>query len=442
MKQVAIISIGDEILAGQTVNTNAAWLANRLTAIGLRVSRVEVVADDRSIIAHTVSAAAEYADLVITTGGLGPTHDDRTRQAICDLLGCDMTVDSDQLARIESGFRQRGLEANERSRQQAFVPSMCRRLPNMHGNAPGLAFTIKRAQVYVLPGVPMELQGIVDEFVVPELHAAGGRIRWQTFLLFGITESALADRLSPAEANLNTSVTLACLPSPGGIRLHAMLCDGGPGDDERFQRMLDAIRSLGRDVIVADEDITLVTVVARLMRDRRWTFAAVESCTGGLLASTIVTEPGASDWFMGSLVLYANSMKVGIVGVRPEVIAKHGAVSGPVAQALAAGGRDRTGVDVAVAITGIAGPGGGTVDKPAGTVFIAVATNLGVDAFRFQLGPGRSVVRQRAIWSALDLVRRNLLGLPVSVETLAGLVSIEFAELAEARSLARGSSPL
>ena len=214
-----IISIGDELLVGQVVNTNASWLGDQLTRIGCRVLRVEAIGDERELIRREIEAAAQASDVVIVSGGLGPTHDDVTREAICDLLGCDLAVDREQLGRIERRFAERGIELNERSRRQALAPAACRTLPNDYGSAPGLAFTVGSARVYALPGVPSEMKGIFTDQILPEIGGAAGDIDQKTYLAYGITESALADVLVDTIPLLDHEVTLAYLPSAGGIRL-------------------------------------------------------------------------------------------------------------------------------------------------------------------------------------------------------------------------------
>lgn len=408
MKRAVLISIGDELLLGQTVNTNIAWLGEQLTSIGWTVVRGLVIGDDESAIVDEIRDAAERADVVIVSGGLGPTHDDRTRAAICRLLKCDLVLDVDQLARIETRFGERGINLNERSKQQAMAPSACRRLPNHYGSAPGLAFTINGRPVYALPGVPSELRGIATDFVLPELDRTGGAIDKRTFLLYGVTESDLADRLDPVRALLNDQVTLAYLPGPGGIRLRAMKSDDNPDTRERYDALIQRINELALQFIVSDRDETLVDVVGRLMKERGLVLATFESCTGGLIGELVTDVPGASAWYTGGIVAYANRIKETMIGVERGLIEEHGAVSEAVARRMAEVGRGRLGADVGVAVSGIAGPHGGTPEKPIGTVFIAVCTSSETTSIRCQFGQGRRSVRERAAFAALDLVRRTI----------------------------------
>lgn len=406
----SIISIGDELLVGQVVNTNATWLGEQLTRLGIRVGRVIAIGDDRALIRQEIESAAAGSDVVIVSGGLGPTHDDVTRDAICDILGCDMGLDGEQLARIEARFAERGIPINERSRLQAMAPTAARVLPNDYGSAPGLAFPAGNARIYVLPGVPSELKGIFADRIVPELQQAVGDIEHKTFIMSGITESALADELMESLALLDDAVTLAYLPSAGLIRLRAMRVKTGSDAHERYSSLLELIAWKGEKWLVSDRDDTLADALGRLLTERGLTLATAESCTGGLIGEMITENPGSSAYYLGGVVSYANSAKVELLGVDQELLARHGAVSREVAEAMASGARARFGADIAISVTGIAGPGGGTPEKPVGTVWIGIASERGVHAQRHQLGRERQFIRQRAANIALEGVWRVVSG--------------------------------
>lgn len=410
MNTATILAIGDELLIGQVVNTNASWLGERLTRIGWKVRRVVTVGDDPDAMREEMERAAARSDAVIMCGGLGPTHDDRTREVICALLGCDLEMDEPQLERIRQRFAKVGLELNERSRRQALVPSACRRLPNDYGSAPGLAFTLGTARMYALPGVPTEMRGITADHILPELGAVAGEIEQRTFLLFGIAESLLADMLVETEELLDDAVTLAYLPSAGGIRLRAMCHVADGGARVRFARLLEIITDRAARYIVTDRDETLASALGRALNERGMTLATAESCTGGLIGGAVTDVPGASGYYLGGVVSYANSVKESLLGVGPEDLAAHGAVSREVAEAMAVGVRAALGADLAVAVTGIAGPDGGTPEKPVGTVWIAIASPRGVRAERFAFGREREVVRARAAATALNLAWRECMG--------------------------------
>jgi nicotinamide-nucleotide amidase len=406
-----IISIGDEILIGQVVNTNAAWLGDQLTRLGIRINRVLAIGDRRDLIRSEIESAAAGSDVVIVGGGLGPTHDDVTREAICDILGCDMDLDAGQLQRIEARFAQGGIMLNERSRLQAMAPTACRIIPNDHGSAPGLSFTIGTSTVYVLPGVPGEMRGIFTDRIVPELGALAGDVEQKTFLVSGVTESGLADELMESIPLLDEDVTLAYLPSAGVIRLRAMRLGAGDDARDRYRRLLELIRSRAERWIVGDQDETLAAALGRALKDAGLMLATAESCTGGLIGEMLTDTPGSSAYYLGGVVSYANSAKMELLGVPSDLLGRYGAVSREVAEAMAHGIRERLGAGVAISVTGIAGPDGGTQEKPVGTVWIGIASELGVRAERYLLGRERSYVRQRAANTALEMARREVLGI-------------------------------
>jgi len=402
----SILSIGDELLIGQVTNTNASWLGDQLTSLGITVAGGSTVGDGLGAIVGEIERLAATSDLLIISGGLGPTHDDLTREAICELLGCGLRVDEAQLRRIEQRFAERGLALNERSIRQAAVPESCRTLANNHGSAPGLAFAIGKCRAYALPGVPMELQGIFSDEIIPEISPEEGRIDRKTFLMFGIPESAMADSLQELNTLLDDALTLAYLPSFGGIRLRAMRNGGGSEAKKRFNALVEGIGRMAAEWIISDRDETMAQAVGRLLAERGLTLSVAESCTGGTIGMMLTEIPGSSSYFLGGVIAYANSLKQGMLGVDERDIREHGAVSQQVAVAMARGVRARTGSDLAVAVTGIAGPDGGTPEKPVGTVWIAVAEGEREIAERFQLGRERNTVRVRAANIALNLVRR------------------------------------
>lgn len=402
-----IISIGDEILIGQVVNTNAAWLGDQLTRLGLRIDRVLAIGDRRELIRSEIEKATAASAVVIVGGGLGPTHDDVTREAICDILGCDMDLDAAQLERIEARFAASGITMNERSRLQAMAPTACRVIPNDYGSAPGLAFTLYDATVYVLPGVPSEMRGIFSDRIVPELGKLAGDVEQKTFIVSGVTESGLADHLIESIPLLDTDVTLAYLPSAGVIRLRAMRLGQGEDARGRYSQLLELIREKAGTWIAGEQDETLAAALGRTLKERGLTLATAESCTGGLIGELLTETPGSSAYYLGGAVSYANSAKTELLGVDPGLLAEHGAVSREVAEAMARGARERLGADIGIAVTGIAGPDGGTPEKPVGTVWIAVASERGARAARYQLGRERSYIRQRAANTALEMARRE-----------------------------------
>jgi nicotinamide-nucleotide amidase len=407
---VSIISIGDELLIGQVVNTNASWLGQTLTGAGFSVRSIVAIGDDHEAITTALERAAAESGIIFTSGGLGPTEDDLTRGTICRILGCDLVYDEDQLARIEKRFARAGYEVNERSRRQALVPSACRVIPNEFGSAPGLSFPLGDATVFVLPGVPSELKGIVTTRILPEIAPDAESISRADFLVFGPTESELAHLLEEANPLLGEGISLAYLPSPGGIRLRLLAIGVAPEMLERFERIVAIIRSAVGASLVAEEDTTLQQALGRQLKEHGATIATAESCTGGMIGALLTETPGSSSYYLGGVVSYANSAKVAMLGVSERTIEEHGAVSRTTAEEMAMGARSRFGSTLAVAVTGIAGPDGGTTEKPVGTVWIAVSSERRTVAKKFTLGGDRTIVRQRAAAIALDMARRELKG--------------------------------
>lgn len=402
----SILSIGDELLIGQVVNTNASWLGDQLTSLGITVAAIVSIGDDRGLIAREIERLASTNDLLMISGGLGPTHDDLTREAICDLLGCQLRVDEEQLRRIEQRFAERGLPINERSIRQAAIPESCRTIANNYGSAPGLSFTLGACRAYALPGVPMELKGIFGDEIIAEIAPEADTIERQTLLMFGLTESALADQLQELNTLLGDGLTLAYLPSFGGIRLRAMRNGSKDNAEERFKKLVEGIATLSARWIVSTRHETMAAAVGALLHERGLTIAVAESCTGGTVGMLLTETPGSSAYFLGGVISYANSLKQGMLGVAESDLQQHGAVSQQVAIAMARGVRQRTGSDLAVAVTGIAGPDGGSPEKPVGTVWIAAVSSTRTIVERFQLGREREVIRARAAHLALWLVQR------------------------------------
>jgi len=407
-----LLTIGDELLAGTTVNTNAAWLGAELTAQGVAVVRIEVVGDDPEAICRALRRARAEAEVVIVCGGLGPTHDDRTREALADCLGRPLQLRPELLAQIEAHFKRRGRAMPERNRMQALVPEGFEPIPNPVGTAPGLWLEDEAGIVAVLPGVPHELQTLMREVVLPRLMQRPGRpaILHRTLITTGIGESDLQQRLAGVESLLDEHTRLAYLPGPYGVRLR--LTVEAPTAEAARER-LAALKSfilerIGERFVGFDEE-TLEVVVGRLLRELGATVAVAESCTGGHLADCITSVSGASTYFRGGVVAYDNAVKVEVLGVDPEVLAREGAVSEIVAIQMAQGVRERLGAQVALSTTGIAGPTGGTPDKPVGTVWIGLADAHSAFARCYYLPDERRRFKQRATAAALDLLRLHLL---------------------------------
>lgn len=411
--RVEIVTIGDELLLGLTVDTNAAYLARALGALGVEVVRRSTVPDEPDAIAAAVREALDRTGAVITTGGLGPTSDDMTRPAIAAVFGRALHEDAAIVAQIEERFRQLGYAMPARNRVQAMVPEGALVLENRHGSAPGLWIEDERGRwVAMLPGVPREMRGMVHDVIVPRLAELVGAnppvILSRTERTTGIGESALAERLGAGDREIE-GLPLAYLPGWTGVDLRVTV-RGLPRDEaeRRIAAAVTAIAARAQRFIYGEDEADLAAVVLELCRDRGLHIATAESCTGGLLGARLTSVPGSSDVYVGGVVAYDNRVKRELLGVREETLREHGAVSEAVAREMAAGARGALGAEIGVAVTGIAGPGGGTPAKPVGTVWIAVQVNGETRASGRVYTGDREEIRQRSAQSALDLVRRAL----------------------------------
>jgi nicotinamide-nucleotide amidase len=420
--KAALLAIGDEIVGGMTVDTNSAYLAAELRAVGVEPVAGFAVPDDEDAIVRAFGRALEEADVVISTGGLGPTADDLTTECAARFAGVGMRLDEPTLAHIESLFRQRGIPMPPSNRKQAMFPVGAEIVPNPTGTAPGIILPVQRGgrsgHVVCLPGVPRETKRMVRETVIPWLEARspGQRFLSRTFSTFGLSESRLGEMLegvvSADEARL---AFRAAFP-----RIQARVTvSGAPGDD--LEARLDAIERRVRDrigpYVYALGDEGMEQTVGRLLRERGLTLALAESCTGGRIGDRVTDVPGSSDYFLMGVATYSNEAKQAVAGVLAETLRVHGAVSTRAAEEMAEGVRGAAGADVGLSTTGIAGPGGGTEDKPVGTVCIGLAWEGGVWSHRFALGDrGREWVKGMTAQMALDVLRRHLLGIPGVVE--------------------------
>ena len=412
--RVEIVTIGDELLLGFTIDTNAAYLGRALADIGVEIVRRTTIGDEPDAIAGAVRDALDRTGAVVTTGGLGPTADDMTKPAIARLFGRGMHLDDAHVAWMRNRWRTRyGREMPETNLNQARVPDGAELLPNGHGSAPGIWLEDDRGRwVAMLPGVPREARGMCDDALVPRLRERIARlpgeppvVRSRTLRTVGIAESVLADLIGDAAAALE-DVSVAYLPGVDGVDLR-VTTRGVPGAeaDARLDAAVAALRAPLGEAVYGEGTLDLAALVVDQLRARRLTLAVAESCTGGLLGARVTSVAGSSDVFLGGVIAYANSVKGALLGVGDDVLKAEGAVSEPVARRLATGARERTGAAVGVGITGVAGPGGGTPEKPVGTVWVAVDVSGTVDAVRLMLWGNREEIRFRATQSALDMIR-------------------------------------
>lgn len=413
---VELITIGDELLLGFTIDTNAAHMARELASIGICIRRRGTVGDVAEDIANAVREALDRTGAVITTGGLGPTSDDLTKPSIASIFGRGMRLDEEHVAWMEQRWQQRfGRRMPESNRAQAMLPQGATKLVNNHGSAPGIWLEDDRGRwVAMLPGVPREMRGMLADTLVPRLRervAASGKatvVKSRTLRTTGVAESLLADQIDPIRDQLG-AISLAYLPAPDGVDLRLTVRDV---DASRADVLLgDAAnqirRKLGRS-IYAEDDTDLVSVVLDRCRALRLTIAVAESCTGGLLGARLTSIPGSSDVVLGGVIAYANNVKRDLLGVEQSLLDRHGAVSEPVVRQMAEGVRARISASIGLAITGVAGPGGGTAEKPVGSVWIAAALPGETRAIQLRLIGDRDEIRRRATQSILELVRRAL----------------------------------
>lgn len=402
-----IITIGDEILIGQIVDTNSAWIAQKLNENGIRVKQITSVSDDRSHILEALAAAAKRADLIIVTGGLGPTKDDITKKTLCEYFGVGLRRDIsvlEHVRRLLSSHNRPVLEINE---QQADVPENCTVLQNKNGTAPGMWFK-HGGKVYVsMPGVPFEMMYLVEEEVLPRLkdHFSLSAIVHHTILTAGIGESFLAETIATVESSLPPYIKLAYLPKLGQVRLR--LSAYGV-DEEQLKREVGyyagQIMALIPEFVIVAEDKPLEKAVLDYMNALGLKLALAESCTGGYLSHLLTQHPGSSEVFLGGAVSYSNELKKLMLDVSDQTLAAHGAVSEETVMEMAAGARKNFHADYAVSISGIAGPGGGTPDKPTGTVWVGVAGKNKIITRKFVFPGRRTQNIERAAVNALVLL--------------------------------------
>lgn len=401
--RLELVTIGTELLLGLTIDTNAAYLGERLSEIGVVVTRRSTVPDDPKAIADAVGEALGRTGAVLTTGGLGPTRDDLSKHAVAGIYGTALRFDDQVWGDIVKRFQRIGREPSDANRTQAEVPEGAEVLLNRWGTAPGLWIDGAPGLTVMLPGVPKEMRGLLDREVIPRLKArtTGMVVRSLTLRTTSIPESSLADRLQPLE-HLLTPLTLAYLPSTRGVDLRLTAWGVAPeeADDLLRDGATRLATELGNAVYGRDKQDLAEVAIARL-RERGLTLAVAESCTGGLLGARLTGIAGASDVFFGGVICYHDAVKRELLGVPSESLAQHGAVSIEVAKAMARGVRERLGTHAGVGITGIAGPTGGTPDKPVGTVCIAWSLGMQSTAIRVTLFGNRAEIRERATQAAL-----------------------------------------
>lgn len=411
-----LLSIGNELLIGDTINTNASWMASSLTRIGVSIDKVITIGDHYETIFTTIQQAAREADLVLITGGLGPTHDDLTKTVLADVAQCGYRLDNQVLAFVREMFERRGLPFTTSNHDQALIPEKAETLFNRLGTAPGIWLPLEASVLIAMPGVPGEMKHLMNVQVLPRVQRMQGVGAYEVFYLhtFGIPESELSDRvIGKVDALLQEGLTLAYLPGGGGVTLRvSSLASSREQALAQAQPLLDHLRHHAHPYLYSEQaNATLATVLVESLTSRQLTLATAESCTGGLLSAAITDIAGSSAVFPGGMVAYANQLKEKELQVPAEMLEAHGAVSAPVAMAMARAAAQRYGADIGLSTTGIAGPGGGTPEKPVGTIWIGFWSKQHQFATLARLFKDRDTNRTRSVSIALDIARREILGL-------------------------------
>ena len=404
-----IITIGDELLIGQVVDTNSAWMAERLNEVGISLYQITSVHDNREHILKALDEAFSRADIVFTTGGLGPTKDDITKHVMCEYFDTTLVEDPSVRAHIYELYKERPDVLNRLTATQWLVPEYATILPNRVGSAPIMVFEQTGKLLVALPGVPHEMKIAMTEQVLPYIGSKGrGEIIHRTMMLYGIAESTLALQIEDWENALPQSMHLAYLPKDGIIRLR--LSSYGEATKEEIEQQLANLKPLIADYLIATEDLPLETILGNLLKERHQTIAAAESCTGGRLAAALNAQSGSSAYYMGSVVAYDNTIKEQVLGVKHDTLIKWGAVSEQTVCEMANGVRALMHTDYSIATSGIAGPTGGTPDKPVGTVWIAWATpkDTTAECYHFGIAREREQITQRAVTAALVELIKSL----------------------------------
>ena len=415
MTKASICTIGDEILIGQIVDTNSSHISLALNELGIKVTKMSSIGDEFDTIVDTLEDELSQNDIVIVTGGLGPTKDDITKPALARISGSTVfKTDQTQLEIIHKILSSRGLDVLDINLAQASVPDKCEVIPNRLGTAPIMVFRFSEerfghnATLYSLPGVPFEALGALPDIKedIRRSHSLSD-IYHRTVMTFGIAESALSKMIEEWEDGLPEDIHLAYLPNPlTGVRLRLSIYGGKKEDQEaRIDARIRSLKAILGDIIYSETDDTLQDCIGRMLADKGKTLSAAESCTGGTISALMTSVPGSSAYYLGSVTSYANSVKTGILGVPPEIIGKYGAVSSECVAAMAEGVRKLTGSDYSVATSGIAGPGGGSEDKPVGLVWIGVSSEKGTETFKAIFKGDRKRNIERFAATALNYLR-------------------------------------
>lgn len=406
-----IITIGDEILIGQIVDTNSAWIAHELNSIEIDILRKTSISDNKTEISKAIDQAKISADLIVLTGGLGPTDDDYTKDALSEYFNSKLILNNEVLKQIEGFILKRGGELNLRNRNQALVPDVCKVITNDIGTAPGMWFEFNGKILISMPGVPFEMKEMMKKYILPELknQSTDVHIIHKMVLTQGVAESKLADILEDWESSLPKEIKLAYLPSPGLIKLR--LTAKGLDKIKIEKAINESIANLSKiipEFICGYDAETIEEILAKVLTERKITVSLAESCTGGNISQLITSIPGSSNYYKGSVIAYSNEIKEKILNVNHSIIDTYGAVSKQTVEAMAIGVRLLFGTDYAIATSGIAGPAGGTTEKPVGTTWIAISNDKEVISKSFLFSDQRDRNIQRASLTALNMVLKQI----------------------------------
>ncbi len=413
----SIITIGDELLIGQVVNTNGAYIADALNKVGVSVKNILTIGDIQIDIFHTFRKEFFKNDIVISTGGLGPTHDDITKKTLCKFFKTKLVQNEEVKANVERILAMRDMKWTAAAEEQTFVPAGCKIIPNKHGTAPGMLFERDSKFFIALPGVPYEMKEMMNQFVVPFLlnFNKGRTILHRTLCTTGITEVFLSELIGDIDELIPQSGTsLAFLPSPTGVRLRISATgDSYENVSKIISEVENQIRLKINNYIYGTDKDELEEVLGKLLSERNLTIAVAESCTGGLIADRLTDVPGSSKYFERGIVTYSNRSKIELLSVPENLITKHGAVSEEVAKAMAVGIRESSNADIGISTTGIAGPTGATPEKPLGLVWIGYSDSKNLIAKKFLFGDDRVRVKIRSSQAAMELVRKIILNIQI-----------------------------
>lgn len=410
--RASIITIGDELLIGQTVDTNSAWIGAELSKAGFDVYKMTSIHDRREDILEALADAEGKSGVVLITGGLGPTSDDITKPALCEYFNTRLVMNERVLGMVTQMMSKRNFPMNENNRRQAEVPESCTVLENETGTAPGMRFERNNTIFVSMPGVPHEMKHIMNERVLPELRSRfrSQAIIHKNIMTYGQPEAKLAELLTGFEAQLPKEIKLAYLPASGIIKLRLTATGKEKKELEKIvENQVYMLYKTIPDLIYAEDEETLEMVIGKKLKEKKATMCSAESCTGGEIAHMITSVPGSSEWYVGSVIAYANEIKTRMLGVPENVLKKNGAVSSEVVKCMATGSRKVFNTQYSVATSGIAGPDGGSEEKPVGTVWIALASEKGVISEKYTFGNDRLINIRRFSLAALNMLRKQII---------------------------------